>query len=153
MRQPANAAPARIHSTNEPGSGTEASTPNKPFCSSFGPAAEIDHVRIAGRPAVAGNQAPQAGQNQRVAAGVFQWSIVRVRAEIERLDVAVSKIADQQIAADVLKTGRGNCQAPGRIQTSAGRDAAEEIAVQIERIDNAVADARHVVVLAPSCTA
>jgi hypothetical protein len=59
--------------------------------------------------------------------------------EIVGVDCAVAEIADEQVAADVFKAGRGDHESPGRIQSALRRVSAEKISIDIVGIDEAVA--------------
>ena len=67
--------------------------------------------------------------------------------EVERVDVAIAKISDEQIAAELPKVSRGNGQPPWRIEPSSRGHSTEQIAVRVECVDEPVPYTRDVVML------
>src|SRR5438477_919475 len=63
------------------------------------------------------------------------------------VDVAISEIADQNIAGELTKTGGGECHSPGRIELPLLRESLLPAAIEIESVHNAVALTGQIVVL------
>src|SRR5262249_28873395 len=59
----------------------------------------------------------------------------------------VAEVADQDLAAEAAKRKRRPGHAPGRVQRAAAGEAAQQVSVGVEDVDEAVPRARDVVVL------
>src|ERR1035438_3662672 len=62
---------------------------------------------------------------------------------------AVAKITHGQIATDIPKSCRRQRQSPGRIQGAVGNQTAQKVALQIERVHDAVARSSDIIVFGP----
>src|SRR6185437_2658330 len=87
---------------------------------------EPERVGAAGRRR-AGQQAPQAGLGERLAGGPDTDLAGDMTGEVmavlgDDVDPAVPEVADQQRAGSGAKAGRGDGQAPGRVELAAGGD-------------------------------
>src|SRR5690349_10601651 len=61
------------------------------------------------------------------------------------MDAAVAEIADQEIAGETAEPVRGDGESPGRVERTMRRDALDQVAVEVELVDEAMAEAPHVV--------
>ena len=66
-------------------------------------------------------------------------------AQVESVDAAVAKVADEQGIGEVAEPGRGLDHPPRRIQVAAGHEPLVEMAVHFEYVDEAVASAGRIV--------
>src|SRR4029453_10942327 len=78
-------------------------------------------------------------------ANSFEFTIRRQRIWIKRMNATVSKIAHEQIATKPAKAPGCQCQPPGRIEFTRGRDALNQVAVQIISVDETIPRSRYVV--------
>src|SRR5436309_7958570 len=89
--------------------------------------------------AVAECHPPQSVELQRTMIPALELALKFAGCEIERVDRAVAEIADQKIVREFAERARRERHAPGRIEPAATREAANEIAVRVELIDDAEA--------------
>src|SRR5256712_9115772 len=71
-----------------------------------------------------------------------------VRQLLERVDVPVAEVADEQVAAEGAEAGGGHREAPRGIQLAVLRDAREQVPVRVEGVDEAEALAVELVIRA-----
>src|SRR5207247_6361536 len=89
-----------------------------------GPCREEEGGVRSGRRAVTERDGPQAVDREGLAAGaeklatLLRLAVTLEILEVERVDVAIAKVSDEQIAAKLPKVGRGNGQPPWRIEPS-----------------------------------
>src|SRR5262249_5648573 len=94
-------------------------------------------------------QAPEAVDDDRLArrSGELSVELPPTPRGTERVDPAISEVADEQVAGEVPKAGRRHRNAPRRVKRALGRDALQQIAVRVKDVDEAVAAAGDVIVL------
>src|SRR6266550_4252747 len=90
--------------------------------------------------AVTERECPQAVDRQRLAIGGMELTALQQLAgaleapEVEGVDVAIAKVPDEQVTAELPEIARGDSQPPGGVQPPARCHATEQIALSIERI-------------------
>src|SRR6266550_1544934 len=114
---------------------------------------EEERVRRSCRRAVTERECPQAVDRQRLAIGGMELTALQQLAgaleapEVEGVDVAIAKVPDEQVTAELPEIARGDSQPPGGVQPPARCHATEQIALSIERIHEPMPYARDIVVL------
>src|SRR4029450_10152158 len=78
-------------------------------------------------------------------ANSFEFTLRSLRSWIKRMNATVSEIAHEQIATKPAKVLGCQCQPPGRIEFTRGRDALNQVAVQIISVDETIPRSRYVV--------
>src|SRR5437870_8722742 len=63
------------------------------------------------------------------------------------MNASIAKVADEQVAAEPSKIRRRQSEAPGRIEFTRRGNATNQVAGRVERIDETVSWARHIVFL------
>src|SRR5207237_10641870 len=111
------------------------------------PGGEVEIARAAGRAVVTRRQGPQpvGDDGLAVLVGDRALEVEAAALMLEGVDAPVAEVADEQIAAEAAERVRRDGQATGRVQRPARRDAADEAAVAIELVDEAVTGAGDVV--------
>src|SRR5262249_13419976 len=66
---------------------------------------------------------------------------------VEHVDAAILLVADENVAGELTEADRRARQAPGRIEHAALGEAPQQVSVRVEDIDEAVAQAAHIVLL------
>src|SRR5207302_1858845 len=105
---------------------------------------EIHRVGSATVAAVANAQSPQALDHDRLSIGITQL-VEEFACRTVNIDVAIPKIANQDIARESTEAGRRPCHAPWRVQLAVLRESLQSRAVEIKGVHNAVTLAGHVV--------
>ena len=108
---------------------------------------EIQRIRISAIAAIAELQRPKPRDRDRIAITVTQRAKQFTREWIESMDRAVSKIPDEQSIAEVAEEIRRQFDSPRRVERAIGYQPLEQVSVEIEHIDEAVARASDVVML------
>src|SRR5437016_6059239 len=106
---------------------------------------EIYGMRMAVRTVIAGDQRPQIVDLDRMAGAGAEHADQLASVRVEGVDMAIAEIADQEIAGEAPEALRRDRQPPGRIQHVMRGEALDEIAAEIELVDEAMAGAVHVV--------
>src|SRR6266436_4125321 len=106
---------------------------------------EIERIGTRRFPAAEG-QGPQSVDHQWLAMGAFQF-IDETAVLVEYVDLAVTEVADEDVAAESAEGIRRTRDTPRRIERPATDQPPQQMAVGIEHIDKAVTLACHVVVL------
>src|SRR5579862_6046701 len=106
---------------------------------------EVQRVRLRAA-ATAQREAPQAIDCYGLTLSRLQL-IDETSVLLVDIDAAVAKVTDQDLAAEPAECERGPCHAPGRIERTAAGEAAQEVPVGVEDVDEAVPGARDVIVL------
>src|SRR5581483_6423076 len=91
-------------------------------------------------------QPPQTLVHNGIAIGIVKRSKKRAGSGIEGVDCSISKISDQQIAAERPKARRSDRETPRRIERSVGNEPLLQDTVRIEYIDDPVSRTRDIVV-------
>ena len=123
--------------------------PNSPCDSSSGPAVKYSVSGEPDRGPVAELQRPQPVDRERLAVRHAEPAAVRpraVRALGVRVDLPVAEVPDEEVAGELAERPSGrHREPPRRVQQPARRDAAEQHAVGVVRVDEPQAGAVHVV--------
>jgi hypothetical protein len=67
------------------------------------------------------------------------------RRRIESVDPTIAKIADQEVARELAESGGRERQTPGRIKRPVRGKTAEQVAVQVKLIDEAISRAGDII--------
>src|SRR5262249_2716616 len=103
---------------------------------------EVQRGGVPRRGAVAELQRPQAGDGDGAAVGAFELAGEGVVVPgVVGVDVAVAEVADEQVAGERAEAGRGQGDAPGRVEHPARGHALEQAAAGVEDVDEALAHA------------
>jgi hypothetical protein len=106
---------------------------------------EVQRVRT-GVAAATECQSPQAVDSQWIAVRILQ--LIDERAVIvEDIDSAIAEVANQDFAAEAAECKRCARDSPGRVERPSAGEAAQQVAVCIEYIDESVTVACNIVVL------
>src|SRR5258705_11806328 len=109
----------------------------KPMSPPGGARREIERVGTRRFPAAEG-QGPQSVDHQWLAIGAFQF-IDETAVLVEYVDLAVTEVADEDVAAESAEGIRRTLDTPRRIERPATDQPPQQMAVGIEHIDKAVA--------------
>src|SRR5204863_7635003 len=105
---------------------------------------EIHCVGSAAVAAVANAQSPQAVDHDRLSIGITQL-VEKFACRTVNIDVAIPKIANQDIAGKPTEAGRRHCHAPWRVELAMLRESLQSSAVEIKGVLNAMTLAGRVV--------
>ena len=94
---------------------------------------------------VAEGERPQAINGDGLTLVVLQLSEKATRGRSECVDAPIAEVSHQQSVAESAKAGRRQGQTPGRVQSAAGSETADEIAICAKNVDKPDAGAGHVV--------
>src|SRR3989475_10143982 len=99
------------------------------------------------RPEAVNGERPSFGGEQRAA--VRKLSVAVQGRGVEGMHAPVAEVADEQVVAERPETGGRQREPPRRVEIVPGRDAADQVAVRVESVHEAVTLARHIVVRGP----
>src|SRR5437899_12591563 len=120
--------------------------PEQPVRLADGPCREEEGGVRSGRRAVTERDGPEAVDRERLAAGAVKLAtLLRLAVtlgllEVERVDVAIAKVSDEQLAAQLPKVGRANGQPPWRIEPPSRGPARDHTPARVERAAGPVPD-------------
>lgn len=92
-------------------------------------------------------QGPQAIDRDGISILVSELTEKRTRIWIERIDVTIAEVTDQQVIAELAKVSRCQGQTPGRVEATACNEATNQIPTGVEDIDKPITRTRYIVVL------
>src|SRR5436853_1362851 len=122
--------------------------PKRPWLSPSGPAVKKSlSVGVVVR-SLTELERPQAvdGQNLAFARPELADELERpVQLRLERADLPVAEVPDEQVAAEAAEAGRRHRKAPWRVQLAVRRDAGEQCATRVELVYEAQALAGDVI--------
>jgi hypothetical protein len=81
---------------------------------------------------------PEGGKGEGLAGGVGELAEEGEGCGVVDVDKAVAEVADEEVAAEDTESGGGDGYSPGRVEVAAGDGARDEVAVEIEYVDDAV---------------
>ena len=111
------------------------------------PGCEIHAIGIAAIAAIAVDQRPEAIEYDRVSCGIGELAEEEVGHRVVGIDRAVAEIPDKKVTGETAEPRRRDIESPRRIEETGRRDPCNEISVEIEDADKAVAWAGDIVFL------
>ncbi len=108
---------------------------------------EEELVGLSCLPSQAKQQSPQAINNYGVAILVGEVTEKGTGIGIERIDVSIAEISDQQVMTEYAKGTTCKSQAPWRVQLPLCYQPLDEMAIGIEDIDEPTAQTRDITIL------
>src|SRR5262245_53358396 len=125
------------------GSRNHSHTTERTVCLTVRAGREAQLIRGSRSGVVTEGDAPEAVDHDRLLPGVAQnagrGESQEIVGHVERDDLAVPEVADQELAARRAEPRGRNREPPGRVELAARADAGEERAVGVEHIDDAQA--------------
>src|SRR5262245_36941795 len=105
-----------------------------------------EQQRVAALVMVHGREAPQPFERDHLLALVLEPALERAVLQ-EPVDHAVAEVPDQDRSGEATEVIGTAHDGPGRVESPLAREATDHVAVDVEEIDIAIADARDVILL------